>query len=56
MQELRDVLDRPGMLPRGHLKRFVDKILENSTIVDIHGLPMGVRDPKDEGRRDRDER
>lgn len=48
MQELRDVLDRPGMLPRGHLGRFVDKILEHSTIVEIHGLPMGVRDPKDD--------
>jgi putative PIN family toxin of toxin-antitoxin system len=48
MQELRDVLNRPRMLSAKHTRRFVEKIVENATIVDIHGLPMGVRDRKDD--------
>jgi predicted nucleic acid-binding protein len=48
MQQLRDVLNRPRMLSAKHTRRFVEKIVENSTIVDIHGLPMGVRDRKDD--------
>jgi len=48
VQELRDVLNRPRMLRAGHARRFVETIVQNSTIVDIHGLPMGVRDRNDD--------
>jgi putative PIN family toxin of toxin-antitoxin system len=48
MGELHDVLDRPGMLDAAHAERFVRQIVDNSTIVDIHGVPMGVRDRKDD--------
>jgi putative PIN family toxin of toxin-antitoxin system len=49
IQELRDVLARrPSMIDARHAKRFVHEIVEKSTIVDISGVPMGVRDRSDD--------
>jgi len=48
MQELRDVLGRPGMLGADEAEAFADAIMERSTVVDISGVPMGVRDPRDD--------
>jgi putative PIN family toxin of toxin-antitoxin system len=48
IDELHDVLRRPGMLGLREAERFAMKIAENSTIVDVHGLPMGARDRKDD--------
>jgi len=48
IHELRNVLDRPRMLTLCAAERFAMKIMENSTIVGIHGVPMGVRDRNDD--------
>lgn len=48
IDELRNVLNRSRMLTMRDTERFTMKIMENSTIVDIHGLPMGVRDANDD--------
>jgi len=48
IDELHDVLNRPGMLTLSAAEQFVMKVTENSTIVDIHGVPMGVRDRNDD--------
>lgn len=48
LNELQRVLSRPGMLTPERAARFVAKILEESTVIRIHGVPMGVRDPDDD--------
>ena len=46
--ELEAVLSRRGMLDPQRGKKFVDKVLQGSTLVYVHGVSMGVRDRKDD--------
>ena len=48
IEELRSVLLRPGMVEQRFADALRETLLLHSTVVRIHGVPMGCRDPGDD--------
>ena len=48
IDELAEVLIRPRMVDRAFAEAFIETLLSDSTVVRVHGVPMGCRDPDDD--------